>query len=104
APESVALALGTGGGQAALRRLIERADIVIEASRPRALRAWGIEAAEVLAHGRGRASVSITGLGRDSDRVAFGDDAAVAGGLVAWDESGPSFAVDAVADPLTGMA
>jgi crotonobetainyl-CoA:carnitine CoA-transferase CaiB-like acyl-CoA transferase len=49
--------------------------------------------------------VSITGYGRQYDRVAFGDDAAVAGGLVAIDERGlPCFVADAVADPLTGIA
>jgi hypothetical protein len=36
--------------------------------------------------------------------VAFGDDAAAAGGLVAWTATGPVFAGDALADPLTGLA
>jgi hypothetical protein len=35
--------------------------------------------------------------------VAFGDDAAVAGGLVVWDHHGPCFCADAVADPTTGL-
>jgi crotonobetainyl-CoA:carnitine CoA-transferase CaiB-like acyl-CoA transferase len=35
--------------------------------------------------------------------VAFGDDAAVAGGLVAWDGDGPVFCADAVADPSSGL-
>ena len=35
--------------------------------------------------------------------MAFGDDAAVAGGLVAWDERGPCFCADAVADPAAGL-
>jgi hypothetical protein len=50
--------------------------------------------------------VSITGHGRDGDatRVAFGDDAAVAGGLVVTDAGGPWFCADAVADPLAGLA
>jgi crotonobetainyl-CoA:carnitine CoA-transferase CaiB-like acyl-CoA transferase len=47
--------------------------------------------------------VSITGYGRADDRVAFGDDAAAAGGLVVWHEDSPMFCADAVADPLTGM-
>lgn len=100
---SVALDLGTETGRGTLCSLIERADIVIEASRARALRGWGIEALEVLVHGRCRVWVSITGYGREADRVAFGDDAAAAGGLVAWDEQGPMFVADAVADPLTGL-
>ena len=32
-----------------------------------------------------------------------GDDAAVAGGLVIWDDDGPCFCADAIADPLTGL-
>ena len=51
--------------------------------------------------------VSITGYGREgsaAELVAFGDDAAVAGGLVAADGAGgPVFCADAVADPLTGL-
>lgn len=51
--------------------------------------------------------MSITGYGRSgpaANRVAFGDDAAVAGGLVVWDEHGPCFCADAVADPAAGLA
>ena len=50
--------------------------------------------------------VSITGYGRTGEganRVAFGDDAAAAGGLVVWTDDGPLFCADAVADPLTGL-
>ena len=49
----------------------------------------------------------VTGYGTEpgsADRVAFGDDAAAAGGLVVWDERGPCFCADAVADPVTGLA
>ncbi len=102
---SVALDLTSPAGRAALAGLVADADVVIEGSRPRALRAMGIEAREVLVASRTRAWVSITGHGRsgpDGERVAFGDDAAVAGGLVAWDD-GPVFVADAVADPLTGL-
>ena len=35
--------------------------------------------------------------------MAFGDDAAAAGGLVVWADDGPLFCADAVADPLTGL-
>ncbi len=54
-----------------------------------------------------RVWLSITGYGsegRSAARVAFGDDAAVAGGLVVWDDRGPCFCADAVADPATGLA
>jgi hypothetical protein len=37
--------------------------------------------------------------------VAFGDDAAVAGGLVSWEaEHVPAFCGDAMADPVTGLS
>ena len=78
---------------------------MIEASRPRALEQLGIVAADLLAYGP-TVWLSITGYGRQAparDWVAFGDDAAVAGGLVVWDETGPCFCADAVADPLTGL-
>jgi crotonobetainyl-CoA:carnitine CoA-transferase CaiB-like acyl-CoA transferase len=104
--ESVALDFGSPGGRAALRRLLNAADVVIESSRPRALRQLGIERDEVLRHGRPRLWISITGYGGAGDAansVAFGDDAAVAGGLVAWDGGRPCFCADAVADPATGL-
>lgn len=84
----------------ALRRAVGAADVVIEASRPRALEQLGITAKP------NQVWVSITGHGRSGpgrNRIAFGDDAAVAGGLVAYDEQGPCFLADAIADPLTGM-
>ncbi|WP_194829998.1 CoA transferase [Nocardia sp. XZ_19_231] len=86
-----------------LHNLLDQADIVIEASRPRALAALGL-APEDLRHRRGKIWVSLTGYGRsDPMRVAFGDDAAVAGGLVGWQNSEPVFCADAIADPLTGV-
>jgi crotonobetainyl-CoA:carnitine CoA-transferase CaiB-like acyl-CoA transferase len=51
--------------------------------------------------------VSITAHGRTGPaqhRIGFGDDAAVAGGLVARDERGPVFCADAIADPISGIA
>jgi hypothetical protein len=103
---SVALDLATADGVRALRALVTRADVVVEASRPRALEQLGIDAAALVAAGGPRAWVSITGHGRRGparDWVAFGDDAAVAGGLAAWDDEGPVFCADAVADPATGL-
>jgi crotonobetainyl-CoA:carnitine CoA-transferase CaiB-like acyl-CoA transferase len=101
---SVAVDFATAAGREALRRLVAAADVVIEASRPRALAQLGVDAAAAV-RGGVRVWVSITGYGRGHDGVAFGDDAAVAGGLVAWAPDGrPRFAGDAVADPLTGLA
>lgn len=94
--------------RALLRRLVSRADIVIEASRPRALRALGLDAEAEVA--RGATWLSITGHGRDGaagDAIAFGDDAGIAGGLGAAmrEVFGQSlFAGDAIADPLSGIA
>lgn len=101
--ESVALDFANTGDVGLLRRLIERADVVIESSRPRALHQLGIFAERLDGP---RVWLSITGHGRgeaDAMRVGFGDDAAVAGGLVTTDEQGPCFCVDAVTDPLSGM-
>jgi crotonobetainyl-CoA:carnitine CoA-transferase CaiB-like acyl-CoA transferase len=48
--------------------------------------------------------LSITGHGRDRPlRIAFGDDAAAAGGAVVHDRGGPCFCADALADPVTGL-
>jgi crotonobetainyl-CoA:carnitine CoA-transferase CaiB-like acyl-CoA transferase len=105
--EIVTLPFTTTTGRDRLRRLVDTADVVIEASRPRALRQLGIQVEDVVAERPGRTWVSITGYGRDGDGqndVAFGDDAAVAGDLVAFDPEGdPVFCGDAIADPLTGI-
>ncbi|TDV55980.1 CoA transferase [Actinophytocola oryzae] len=86
----------------ALARLVDSADIVLEASRPRALARFGLDAAASAASGT--VWVSITAYGRDSDRVGFGDDVAAANGLVVHGEDGtPYFCGDAIADPLTGL-
>ncbi|MGE3619095.1 MAG: CoA transferase [Acidimicrobiia bacterium] len=103
---SVALDFDRPAGRRALVGLLERADVVLEASRPRALEQLGIDAAALVAGGGPQVWVSITGHGRTGparDWVAFGDDAAVAGGLVCWDGPQPCFCADAVADPLTGL-
>ena len=105
--QSVAVALSTPEGLGALRRLIGASDVVIEASRPRALEQLGIFASrELLAEPGPAVWISITGYGRDgaaAGRVAFGDDAAVAGGLVVCDTDGPCFCADAIADPMSGI-
>jgi hypothetical protein len=104
---SVTVELGTAAGRAELVRLIENADVVLEASRPRALEALGIEPAAMIARNPGLTWVSITGYGRTGpwrQRPAFGDDAAVAAGALAVDQAGePVFLGDAIADPVTGV-
>jgi crotonobetainyl-CoA:carnitine CoA-transferase CaiB-like acyl-CoA transferase len=85
-----------------LIELLLSADVVIEASRPRALRALGADADTIMSDCRARTWLRITGY-PDEHRVGFGDDAAVAAGLVCYDAAGPAFVGDAVADPLTGL-
>lgn len=94
----VTLDLDTPDGRAALRRSCADADLVVEASRPRALDQLGVE--------RRSPWCSFTAYGRTgpwAQAVGFGDDAAAAGGLVAWDADGPVFVADAVADPASGL-
>jgi hypothetical protein len=100
---SVVLDPGTAEGRRAMAALVEQADIIIEASRPRALAGFGLDAAAAVA--AGRTWISITAHGRTSHRVGFGDDIAAGSGLVAVDSDGlPLFVGDALADPLTGLA
>lgn len=99
------LSYSTDFGQPGLRNLLEAADVVIESSRPAALAHRGLSATDVPPRD-GRVWVRITGHGADGERanwVAFGDDAAVSGGLVATTDDGPVFCGDAIADPLTGL-
>ncbi len=107
--QSVALDLNSAAGRQELTTLIQQADIVIEGSRPRALRQMGIIAEDMIASVPGLSWVSITGYGRaepEANWIAYGDDAGVAAGLSAilrevtgqWLVCG-----DAIADPLTGL-
>jgi hypothetical protein len=101
--ESVALELDRSVGQEELRRLLARVDVVIEASRPRALRHMGIDG-RTLARTGPRVWIALTAHGQDQpDRVGFGDDAAAAGGVVGWRDGSPVFLADAIADPVTGL-
>jgi hypothetical protein len=104
---SVQLDLATARGRDCLRHLMDASDVVIESSRPRALEQMGFDAAEILGRRHGpQVWASVTSHGRSPgarERVAFGDVAAAAGGLVAFDARGPCFLADAVADPLAGL-
>jgi hypothetical protein len=105
--EDVRLDLGSVEGRDRLLALLRTADVVIEAARPRALQRLDIDAERLLIERAGVTWVSITAHGRTgpgADRVGFGDDAAVAGGAVAFDgRDEPVFCGDAIADPLTGL-
>ena len=95
-------------GRRALAALIASADIVVEASRPRALAQLGIDAERCLRERPGTTWISLTAYGRDgpaANWVGFGDDAAVAAGATAAlrERSGYEvFCGDALADPLAG--
>jgi hypothetical protein len=106
--ESVVLDFDSAAGRQGLRALLAQADIVIEASRPRALRQLGIDAEQLLAEQPGLTWLSLTGHGRQPPQdewIAYGDDAGVAAGLsgVMLALTGqPLFCGDAIADPLSG--
>jgi CoA-transferase family III len=93
-----------------LRELLAVSDIVIEGSRPAALLRRRLGPDDV-APRAGRIWLRINGYDEHSGRPAFGDDAAVAGGLVGCGVDagcragfgGPVFCGDAIADPLTGL-
>ena len=86
-----------------LADLLRRADVVLEASRPRALQQLGIDAMEHVADGTVWVSITAYGrVGADAMRVGFGDDVAAAAGLVAWADGQPIPVGDAIADPIAG--
>jgi hypothetical protein len=93
-----------------LRELLESCDVVITGCRRRAIDHLGIDIDRVLATSRPAIWVSLTGYGYQGpyeSRVGFGDDCAVAGGLLTWEtregRSRPAFLGDAQADPVTGL-
>lgn len=106
---SVALDLSNEAGRKQLRALIAQADIVVEASRPRALRQMGICAEKLIDQNPGLTWISLNGYGRkepEENWIAYGDDAGVAAGLsyLMREVTGKAVIVgDAIADPLTGI-
>jgi hypothetical protein len=108
AKADLSLDLARPDGQARLRDEIAAADVLITSARPRALPSLGLDMASVFAGNPGLVWVAITGHGWSGEaaaRVAFGDDAAAAGGLVRWTPAGgPRFLGDALADPVTGLS
>jgi crotonobetainyl-CoA:carnitine CoA-transferase CaiB-like acyl-CoA transferase len=106
--ESLLLDFGNRTHRARLRALIEVADIVISSARPRALEQLDLNPAELIRERPALVWIAITAhgwQGPNGQRVGFGDDAAVAAGLIATNDDGrPAFMGDAMADPLTGMS
>ncbi|MBX6419409.1 MAG: CoA transferase [Nevskia sp.] len=107
--QSVALDFSDARDRARLRALLARADLVIEASRPRALRQLGIRVPELLDENPRLTWVTITGYGLGEPQenwIAYGDDAAVNAGLSYLMRQATGLrliAGDAIADPLTGL-
>lgn len=93
----------------ALIGLISRADIVIESSRPRALKHLGVDAEALVREVPGLVWLSVTGHGASGEAAnwaGIGNDCAVAGGLsrALADVTGEiGYVGDALADPLTGI-
>ena len=105
--EEITLDFGAPEGRAALERLLDRATTVITSARPRAIEQLGLDLDRRF-RDDGIVWVAITGYGYEGpnrDRVAFGDDAAVAAGLAvaAGGPDAPVFVGDAPADPLAGL-
>jgi hypothetical protein len=106
---SVALDFSDREQKAALLALIRRADIVIEAARPRALLQLGIDADALVRERPGLVWLTITGHGATGEAaswIGIGHDCGVAGGLsrALAEASGEiGFVGDALPDPLTGI-
>jgi hypothetical protein len=95
--------------KAALIALIRRADIVIESSRPRALKHLGIDAEMLVREAPGLVWLSVTGHGANGEAAMWtgiGNDCGVAGGLSRALEAASGtigYVGDALPDPLTGI-
>lgn len=108
AKAEVGLDLTAPQDRARLATLIAGADVLVTGLRPRALAGLGLSEAGIFAVNPSLIWVAVTGhgwTGPSASRVAFGDDAAAAGGLVGQGADGaPRFLGDALSDPLTGLA
>lgn len=90
-----------------LLEMIDNARVIITSARPHALARLGLNEKQVFVRNPDLLWIAITAHGwneKAAMRVGFGDDCAVAGGLINWDEeTKPQFIGDALADPLTGL-
>lgn len=105
AHERVSLDFTSADGRAELHRLVQDADVVITAARSRALESLGLAPVAWTERRPGLTWVAITAYGLTGpgkNRIGYGDDTAVAGGLVSRGPT-PAFIGDAIADPITGL-
>ena len=92
-------------GVAELHRLVGHADLVVSSARMRALQQLALDPFDIVERSPGLTWVGISAYGLTgpwSNRIGYGDDAAVAGGLVIREPT-PMFCADAIADPITGL-
>jgi len=104
--ECVALTFRAPEDLKKLKALLHKADIVIEASRPRALRQLGIVAEEFVAAKAGKIWARLTAYGQSENRIGFGDDIGISAGLATimnQAHGDPCFVGDAIADPVNGL-
>ncbi|HET6917224.1 MAG TPA: CoA transferase [Acidimicrobiales bacterium] len=103
---TVRLDLTSPSGRQRLRELLGTAQVVIESSRPRALEQMGLGPDQIQPP-EGQVWLAITAHGRSGparEWTGFGDDAAVAGGLLCRAADGTrTFCGDAIADPVAGL-
>jgi len=89
-----------------IKALLHKADIVIEASRPRALRQLGIVAEDFVTAKAGKIWARLTAYGQTENRIGFGDDIGISAGLATVMDKAhgePCFVGDAIADPVNGL-
>lgn len=89
-----------------LKELLGKADVVIEASRPRALPQLGIIAEDFMTAQPGKIWARLTAYGQSENRIGFGDDIGISAGLATVMERAHGeacFVGDAIADPVNGV-
>ncbi len=89
-----------------LHALVDTADIVITSARPRGLASLELDPQRFLASREHGVWVQLSAYGSTGPQagwVGFGDDTAMAAGLVRWIDGMPIPVADALADPLTGI-
>lgn len=89
-----------------LHALVDTSDIVITSARPRGLASIELDPQRFLAsreHGVWVQLSAYGSTGPPADWVGFGDDTAMAAGLVRWIDGVPIPVADALADPLAGI-
>lgn len=104
--ECVAFNFKNATDLAHLKTLLGQADVVIEASRPRAFAQLGIRAEDYVARKPGMIWARLTAYGRHENRIGFGDDIGISSGLATIMETTygeACFVGDAIADPVNGV-